>query len=66
MAEDKIVINSARSEQLIKPLCDAYTTETGIQIKFITDKEGPLVEKLKAEGLNTPADLMITVDADNL
>jgi iron(III) transport system substrate-binding protein len=66
MAADEIVVYSARNEQLIKPLFDAYTAETGTQIKFITDKEGPLLEKLKAEGSNTPADMLITVDAGNL
>src|SRR3972149_343566 len=66
MAADEIVVYSARNEQLIKPLFDAYTAETGTGIKFITDKEGPLLEKLKAEGSNTPADLLITVDAGNL
>ncbi|MGA9031763.1 MAG: Fe(3+) ABC transporter substrate-binding protein [Sulfuricaulis sp.] len=66
MAADEIVVYSARNEQLIKPLFDAYTAETGTQIKFITDKEGPLLERLKAEGANTPADMLITVDAGNL
>lgn len=64
-AED-VVVYSARNEQLIKPMFDAYTRETGIDIKFITDKEGPLVERLKAEGANTPADVLLTVDAGNL
>ncbi len=66
VAADEIVVYSARNEQLIKPLFDAYTKETGTEIKFITDKEGPLLEKLKAEGSNTPADMLITVDAGNL
>ena len=66
MAADEIVIYSARNEQLIKPLFDAYNAETGTQIKFITDKEGPLLERLKAEATNTPADMLITVDAGNL
>ena len=63
---DEIVVYSARNEQLIKPLFDAYTAATGTQIKFITDKEGPLLEKLKAEGKDSPADMLITVDAGNL
>ena len=63
---DEIVVYSARNEQLIKPLFDAYTKETGVRITFMTDKEGPLLQRLKAEGPNTPADLLITVDAGNL
>lgn len=62
----EVVVYSARSEQLIKPLFDAYTKETGVEIKFITDKEGALMERLKAEGANTPADILLTVDAGNL
>ncbi len=63
---DDVVVYSARNEQLIKPLFDAYTKETGVQVKFVTDKEGPLMARLKAEGKNTPADLFMTVDAGNL
>ena len=66
LAAEEIVVYSARNEQLIKPLFDAYTQETGTQIKFLTDSEGPLLEKLKTEGAATPADLLITVDAGNL
>lgn len=65
-AQADIVVYSARNEQLIKPLFDAYTKETGVAVKFVTDKEGPLLQRLKAEGGNTPADLLITVDAGNL
>lgn len=62
----EVVVYSARNEQLIKPLFDAYTRETGVQVKFVTDKEGPLMARLKAEGKNTPADMLMTVDAGNL
>ena len=65
-AADEVVVYSARIEQLIKPMFDAYTKQTGTTVKFVTDKEGPLLEKLKAEGANTPADMLITVDAGNL
>ncbi|MFN3544993.1 MAG: extracellular solute-binding protein [Thiobacillus sp.] len=62
----EVVVYSARNEQLIKPLFDAYTRETGVPIRFITDKEGPLMARLKAEGRNTRADVLLTVDAGNL
>jgi iron(III) transport system substrate-binding protein len=45
---------------------DAFTKDTGINVKFVTDKEGPLLARLKAEGKNTPADMLITSDAGNL
>ncbi|WP_189460828.1 Fe(3+) ABC transporter substrate-binding protein [Jeongeupia chitinilytica] len=63
---ESVTVYSARNEQLIKPLFDAFTKDTGIEVKVLTDKEGPLMERLKAEGTNSPADMLITVDAGNL
>lgn len=65
-AAEEVVVYSSRQEHLIKPLFDAYTENTGVKINYVTDKEGPLLERLKAEGANTPADMLITVDAGNL
>ena len=61
-----ITIYSSRNEQLIKPLLDRYTEETGVNIELVTDKSGPLMARLQAEGKNTPADMLLTVDAGNL
>jgi iron(III) transport system substrate-binding protein len=66
IASEEVVVYSARIEQLIKPLFDAFTRETGVSVKYVTDREGPLMEKLKAEGERTPADMLLTVDAGNL
>ena len=65
-ADQEVIVYTARKEQLIKPVFDAYTQKTGVRIKYITDKAGPLLQRLIAEGENTPADLLITVDAGNL
>jgi len=65
-AKNEIIVYSARNEQLIKPLFEAYTKETGVTIRYITYMEGPLLTKLQTEGVNSPADLLITVDAGNL
>jgi iron(III) transport system substrate-binding protein len=65
-APDPVVVYSARAEQLIQPIFDAYTAETGVPIRYTTDSEQPLIQKLLAEGETTPADLLITVDAGNL
>jgi len=62
----EVVVYSARKEHLIKPLFEAYTAKTGVEVKYITGKAGALLERIKAEGENTPADLFITVDAGNL
>lgn len=63
---EELVVYSARKEHLIRPLFEAYTKETGVKIKYITDKAAVLLQRIKAEGQATPADLLITVDAGNL
>ena len=62
----ELVVYSERKEHLIRPLFEAYTKETGVKIKFTTDKAAVLLQRIKAEGQATPADLLITVDAGNL
>lgn len=61
-----VVVYSSRAEQLIRPIFDRYTAETGVPIRYVTDAEQPLIQKLKAEGATTSADLLLTVDAGNL
>jgi iron(III) transport system substrate-binding protein len=62
----ELVVYTARNEQFIKPVFDRYTAETGVKIRFHTDKEAPLLARLQAEGVATPADILMTVDAGNL
>ena len=66
MLRTELVVYSARNEQLIKPIFDRYTPETGQAIRFVTDDAGPLIERLAAEGANSPADILMTVDAGEL
>ena len=66
VAAETLVVYSARNEQLIKPVFDAYTRETGIAIRFTTGDAAVLIERLAAEGKNSPADLLMTVDAGEL
>lgn len=63
---EEITVYSARMEQLIKPVFDAYTKASGVKIRFITDKEGPLLQRLIAEGKDSPADIFMAVDAGML
>jgi iron(III) transport system substrate-binding protein len=63
---DEVVVYSARNEHLIQPLFERFTEDTGIKVRYITDREGPLLQRLRAEGRNTPADVLLTVDAGNL
>lgn len=61
-----VTVYSSRTEELIKPVFDEFTKETGIEVKFTTAKEEELHERLKSEGAKSPADILITVDAGNL
>jgi iron(III) transport system substrate-binding protein len=63
---NELVVYSARVEDLIKPLFDRYSEETGVEIRFVTDDAAPLIERLAAEGANSPADILLTVDAGEL
>jgi iron(III) transport system substrate-binding protein len=65
-ADAQLVIYTSRAEQLIKPIAQAYEKETGVKVAFVSDKAGPLMERLVAEGSNTPADIFMVVDAGNL
>ncbi|MDH3314449.1 MAG: Fe(3+) ABC transporter substrate-binding protein [Gammaproteobacteria bacterium] len=65
-ANSVVNIYSARNEALIKPLLDKFTEKTGIQTHLVTAGAGPLLERLRREGRNSPADLFITVDAGRL
>ncbi len=61
-----VVVYSSRQEHLIKPLFDQFTAETGIQVQSQTGEDGPLIARLQAEGEQTFADILYTVDAGNL
>jgi iron(III) transport system substrate-binding protein len=43
-----------------------FTEETGITVEFISGDDSELLERMKAEGDDTPADVFMTVDAGNL
>lgn len=65
-AAETVNIYSYREENLLRPLLDAFTAETGIRASLVTVKEDALLERLKNEGVNSPADLLMTVDAARL
>ncbi|MCA3554179.1 Fe(3+) ABC transporter substrate-binding protein [Aestuariivirga sp.] len=66
-AQAAAVVNvySYRQPELIKPLFDAFTARTGIEVKAVFADNG-LVERLAQEGRNSPADLLLTADAGRL
>ena len=64
-AEGEVNIYSYREPGLIRPLLDAFTLETGIKTNVLFAKKG-LGQKIKAEGVNSPADVLLTVDIGRL
>lgn len=58
-ANEEVNIYSYREPGLIKPLLTAFNEKTGIKTNVVFAKNG-LVERLAAEGRNSPADLLLT------
>ena len=65
-AAGEVNIYSARQEALIRPQLDAFSAATGIAVNLITTSADALLERMKAEGRNSPADLLLTTDAGRL
>jgi iron(III) transport system substrate-binding protein len=61
----EVNVYSYRQPHLIAPLTDAFTEATGITVNVAFLKKG-LIERLRAEGSRTPADLVFTVDISRL
>ncbi|MBT0961447.1 Fe(3+) ABC transporter substrate-binding protein [Denitromonas iodatirespirans] len=66
-AEDKVLnLYTARHYQTDEALYNNFTKATGIKINRIEGKEDALLERIRSEGENSPADVFITVDASRL
>jgi iron(III) transport system substrate-binding protein len=65
-AGEPLVVYTARKYQLVDELFQEYGRNRGIEVKFVTDDGAPLIQRLIAEGANSPADLFISVDAGDL
>ena len=61
----EINVYSHRQPELIQPLVDAFTAETGITVNVAFVDKG-MAERLQAEGDRSPADLVLTVDIARL
>lgn len=58
-------VYSYRETKLIQPLLDAFSKDTGIRVNVISASSG-LEQRIKAEGANSPADVLLTVDIGRL
>ena len=61
----EVNVYSHRQPELIQPLIDAFTADTGIPVNIAFVDKG-MVERLQAEGDRSPADLVLTVDVARL
>ncbi|MGQ7790957.1 Fe(3+) ABC transporter substrate-binding protein [Faunimonas sp. B44] len=64
-AAEVVNVYTYRQPELIQPLLDAFTKETGIATRVIFADRG-LEERIRAEGANSPADVLLTVDINRL
>ena len=64
-ATEEVNLYSSRQPFLMKPLLEAFTKESGIKVNMVYLKKG-MLERLKSEGRNSPADLILVSDIGNL
>lgn len=63
---EEVNIYTSRHYDADNLLYEQFTKKTGIKVNIISGKGSALVERLKAEGINSPGDVFFTVDAGNL
>ena len=64
-AQTDVNVYTYRETKLIQPLFDAFTKDTGIKVNVISASSG-LEQRIKTEGANSPADVLLTVDIGRL
>ena len=64
-AGEDVNLYSYRQPFLIKPMLDLFTKQTGIKVNVVFAKKG-MLERIKAEGENSPADAVLTTDIGRL
>ena len=57
----EVNVYTYRETKLIQPLFDAFTADTGVKVNVVSASSG-LEQRMKAEGANSPADVLLTVD----
>jgi iron(III) transport system substrate-binding protein len=64
-AQGEVNVYTYRETKLITPLFDAFTKDTGIKVNVVSAANG-LEQRVRTEGANSPADVMLTVDISRL
>jgi iron(III) transport system substrate-binding protein len=67
VAQEKAInLYSARHYDTDNALYESFTKKTGIKVNLVEAKAEELIERINSEGANSPADVIVTVDAGNL
>ncbi len=64
-AQGEVNVYTYRETKLIAPLFDAFTKDTGIKVNVVSASSG-LELRIKTEGANSPADVLLTIDIGRL
>lgn len=64
--QEEVNVYSARHYDTDQELYNEFTENTGIKVNLIEGGSDELIERVKSEGINSPADIIITVDAGRL
>lgn len=62
----EVHVYSSRHYDTDRELYDAFTRQTGIRVRLIEGDADQLIQRIRSEGANSPADVLITVDAARL
>src|SRR5690606_19707328 len=65
VSAQEVSLYTTREPRLIQPLLDEFSKDTGVKVNTVFVKDG-LIERVKAEGDKSPADVLMTVDIGNL
>jgi iron(III) transport system substrate-binding protein len=64
-AQGEVNLYTYRETKLIQPLLEAFSKDTGVKVNVISAANG-LDQRIKTEGANSPADVLLTVDISRL
>jgi len=65
-SQEEVNVYSARHYDTDQKLYSEFTEATGIEVNLIEGGSDELIERVRSEGINSPADILITVDAGRL
>ena len=60
---NELTVYTSRQPQLIEPIVEQFTNETGIKVNLLSGNAQELMERIDIEGEDSPADIFMTVDA---